>query len=156
MPFSAVSRSAGRVLVVLWHSPPGSLYPEGSQLQGWRAMLTAAHAFSDAAFEAPPMMAAHGRIQVKEILMTTPSGHTSAIRAKKVIGTTVNTAGEKIGPVEDIVLTRPRTNHFAVVGFGGFLGMNGSSPGAVVGARLRGERRCLRGAFHQGAAPRRG
>ena len=36
--------------------------------------------------------------------MTTASGHTSAIRAKKVIGTTVkNSAGEKIGQVEDIV-----------------------------------------------------
>ena len=58
--------------------------------------------------------------------MTTASGHTSAIRAKKVIGTTVkNTAGEKIGQVEDIVLDKTSNNIiFAVVGFGGFLGMN--------------------------------
>ena len=58
--------------------------------------------------------------------MTTPSGHTSAIRAKKVIGTTVkNTAGQKIGQVEDIVLDKTSNNIiFAVVGFGGFLGMN--------------------------------
>ena len=58
--------------------------------------------------------------------MTTPSGHTSAIRAKKVIGTTVkNTAGEKIGKVEDIVLDKTSNSIiFAVVGFGGFLGVN--------------------------------
>ncbi len=58
--------------------------------------------------------------------MTTATGHTSAIRAKKVIGTTVkNTAGEKIGKVEDIVLDKTSNNIiFAVVGFGGFLGVN--------------------------------
>src|SRR3954471_24536776 len=58
--------------------------------------------------------------------MTTASGHTSAIRAKKVIGTTVkNAAGEKIGQVEDNVLDKQSNNIiFAVVGFGGFLGMN--------------------------------
>jgi len=58
--------------------------------------------------------------------MTTASGHTSAIRAKKVIGTTVkNTAGQKIGQVEDIVLDKTSNNIiFAVIGFGGFLGMN--------------------------------
>ena len=34
--------------------------------------------------------------------MTTPSGHTSAIRASKVIGSNVfNTTGEKIGKVEE-------------------------------------------------------
>jgi sporulation protein YlmC with PRC-barrel domain len=62
----------------------------------------------------------------EEYSMTTASGHTSAIRAKKVIGTTVkNTAGEKIGQVEDIVLDKTSNKIiFAVVGFGGFLGMN--------------------------------
>src|SRR3569832_1581068 len=64
--------------------------------------------------------------QVKEQTMTTASGHTSAIRAKKVIGTSVkNTAGQKIGQVEDIVLDKQSNNIiFAVVGFGGFLGIN--------------------------------
>lgn len=58
--------------------------------------------------------------------MTTASGHTSAIRASKVIGTSVfNTSGEKIGKVEDVVLDKQSNNIlFAVVGFGGFLGMN--------------------------------
>lgn len=57
--------------------------------------------------------------------MPTESGHTRAIRAKKVIGTTVkNTSGEKIGEIEDIVLDK-QTNQilFAIVGFGGFLGI---------------------------------
>jgi sporulation protein YlmC with PRC-barrel domain len=56
--------------------------------------------------------------------MTTASGHTSAIRAKKVIGTTVNdSAGRKIGTVEDVILDKQSNNiMFAVVGFGGFLG----------------------------------
>ncbi|HEY3656565.1 MAG TPA: PRC-barrel domain-containing protein [Steroidobacteraceae bacterium] len=56
---------------------------------------------------------------------TTRSGHTSAIRAKKVIGTTVkNTEGEKIGTIEDIALDKLSNNiMFTVCGFGGFLGM---------------------------------
>jgi sporulation protein YlmC with PRC-barrel domain len=58
--------------------------------------------------------------------MTTASGHTEVIRAKKVIGTSVkNTAGDKIGQVEDIVLDKLSNNIvYAVIGFGGFLGMN--------------------------------
>jgi sporulation protein YlmC with PRC-barrel domain len=57
--------------------------------------------------------------------MTTATGHTSAIRAKKVIGTAVkDTSGQKIGEVEDVVLDKLSNNvMFAVVGFGGFLGM---------------------------------
>jgi sporulation protein YlmC with PRC-barrel domain len=57
--------------------------------------------------------------------MTTVSGHTSAIRAKKVIGTTVkDPSGASIGKVEDIVLDKLSNNiMFAIVGFGGFLGM---------------------------------
>lgn len=57
--------------------------------------------------------------------MATASGHTSAIRAKRVIGTSVkDTGGTTIGTVEDIMLDK-ETNHimYAVVGFGGFLGM---------------------------------
>jgi sporulation protein YlmC with PRC-barrel domain len=57
--------------------------------------------------------------------MTSVSGHTSAIRAKRVIGTDVsNSAGDKIGKVEDLVLDK-LSNHimFAIVSFGGFLGM---------------------------------
>ena len=39
--------------------------------------------------------------------MTTASGHTSAIRAKKVLGTPVkNLEGQKIGEIEDIVLDK--------------------------------------------------
>ncbi len=57
--------------------------------------------------------------------MATASGHTSAIRAKKVIGTNVkDSSGNKIGSIEDIVLDKEsNTIMFAVVGFGGFLGM---------------------------------
>jgi sporulation protein YlmC with PRC-barrel domain len=57
--------------------------------------------------------------------MTTATGHTSAIRAKRVIGTNVtDRAGKKIGEVEDLVLDKQSNAIlFAVVGFGGFLGM---------------------------------
>ena len=57
--------------------------------------------------------------------MATASGHTSAIRAKKVIGTNVvDAAGQKIGQIEDVMLDKLSNNIlFAVVGFGGFLGM---------------------------------
>lgn len=57
--------------------------------------------------------------------MTTASGHTSAILASRVKGTAVyNTAGEKIGHVEDVVLDK-QSDHimFAALGFGGVLGM---------------------------------
>ena len=57
--------------------------------------------------------------------MGTASGHTSAIRAKKVIGTNVkDPSGTKIGAIEDIILDKQSNAiMFAVVGFGGFLGM---------------------------------
>lgn len=56
--------------------------------------------------------------------MVTASGHTSAIRAKKVIGTNVkDKSGQKIGEIEDVVLDKQSNNiMFAVVSFGGFLG----------------------------------
>jgi sporulation protein YlmC with PRC-barrel domain len=55
--------------------------------------------------------------------MPTTTGHTTAIRAKKVIGTVVkDTSGEKIGTIEDIVLDKQsNTILFAVIGFGGVL-----------------------------------
>ena len=57
--------------------------------------------------------------------MTTHSGHTSAIPASKVIGTTVyNAAGEHIGTIEDVMLDKTSNQiMFAVIGFGGFLGI---------------------------------
>ena len=57
--------------------------------------------------------------------MTTATGHTSAIRARKVIGTAVHdTSGHKIGHVEDVVLDKLSNNiMFAIVSFGGVLGI---------------------------------
>lgn len=57
--------------------------------------------------------------------MPTVSGHTSAIRAKKVTGTAVkDRAGNRIGEIEDVILDKLSNNiMFAVVSFGGFLGM---------------------------------
>lgn len=57
--------------------------------------------------------------------MPTATGHTTAIRAKKVTGTTVkDRTGNKIGEIEDIVLDKMSNNiMFAVISFGGFLGM---------------------------------
>lgn len=57
--------------------------------------------------------------------MTTASGHTSAIRAKKVIGTTVkDSAGERLGEIEDVVLDKQSNNIlFGVMSFGGVLGV---------------------------------
>ena len=57
--------------------------------------------------------------------MPTQTGHTTAIRASRTIGTSVyNTQGEKIGKVEDVVLDKTDNSVlFAVVGFGGFLGI---------------------------------
>lgn len=57
--------------------------------------------------------------------MHTATGYGNSIRATRAIGTDVyNTAGEKIGKVEDIVLDKGDNSiMFAVVGFGGFLGI---------------------------------
>jgi sporulation protein YlmC with PRC-barrel domain len=57
--------------------------------------------------------------------MPTEHGHTTAIRAKKVLDTAVNDQiGDKIGHIEDIVLDKTSNNiMFAVVSFGGFLGI---------------------------------
>src|SRR5262249_20126877 len=57
--------------------------------------------------------------------MATVTGHTTAIRAKKVIGTNVkDPSGRKIGEIEDVMLDKQSNSiMFAVVGFGGFLGM---------------------------------
>jgi sporulation protein YlmC with PRC-barrel domain len=57
--------------------------------------------------------------------MTTATGHTSAILASKVKGTSVyNETGDKIGTVEDIVLDKQSNQIlFAALGFGGVLGM---------------------------------
>lgn len=57
--------------------------------------------------------------------MPTATGHTTAIRASRVIGTPVyNTAGDNIGKIEDVMLDKTDNRiMFGVVGFGGFLGM---------------------------------
>jgi sporulation protein YlmC with PRC-barrel domain len=57
--------------------------------------------------------------------MTTSSGHTTAILASKVKGTSVyNDAGDKIGTVEDVVLDKTSNRiMFAALGFGGILGI---------------------------------
>jgi sporulation protein YlmC with PRC-barrel domain len=61
----------------------------------------------------------------QEKTMTTNTGHTSAIRASKVIGTTVkDSSGERIGEVEDVVLDKQSNNIlFGVVSAGGVLGI---------------------------------
>ena len=57
--------------------------------------------------------------------MATVSGHTSAIRAKRVIGTNVkDPSGRKIGEIEDVVLDKQSNSIlFGVMSFGGVLGM---------------------------------
>lgn len=57
--------------------------------------------------------------------MTTVTGHTEAIQASRVIGTDVyNTEGQHIGTIEDVMLDKTSNSiMFAVIGFGGFLGI---------------------------------
>lgn len=57
--------------------------------------------------------------------MATLSGHTSAIRASRVIGTDVkDSEGNVLGKIEDVVLDKTdNAVMFAVVGFGGVLGI---------------------------------
>ena len=57
--------------------------------------------------------------------MPTESGYTTAIRATRVIGTKVkDNGGNVIGKIEDLILDKTENAiMFAVVGFGGMLGM---------------------------------
>lgn len=57
--------------------------------------------------------------------MPTEAGHTTAIRASRVIGSDVcNPSGTKIGVIEDVVLDKTDNRiMFAVIGFGGLLGI---------------------------------
>jgi len=57
--------------------------------------------------------------------MPTNSGHTKAIRAKTIIGTAVKDSdGDRVGTVEDVILDKTTNNiMFAVLGFGGVMGM---------------------------------
>ena len=57
--------------------------------------------------------------------MPTASGHTTAIRATRAVGTDIyNLDGKKIGKIEDLVLDKTdNAIMFAVAGFGGFLGI---------------------------------
>lgn len=57
--------------------------------------------------------------------MTTQTGHTEAIAASRVIGTSVyNPEGTHIGEIEDVMLDKMSNGiMFAVIGFGGFLGI---------------------------------
>jgi sporulation protein YlmC with PRC-barrel domain len=57
--------------------------------------------------------------------MPTATGHTAAIRAARVIGTNVkDSTGETLGKIEDIILEKTDNKiMFAVVGFGGVLGL---------------------------------
>jgi len=59
--------------------------------------------------------------------MAAALGHISAIRAKKVLGTDVrDPSGKSIGKLEDLMLDKESNSiMYAVVGFGGFLGMGG-------------------------------
>jgi sporulation protein YlmC with PRC-barrel domain len=68
---------------------------------------------------------ANGGFDKEVRTMPTATGHTSAIRAGKAIGTDVyDLSGKKIGEVKDIVLEKTSNNIlFAVVSFGGVLGM---------------------------------
>jgi hypothetical protein len=67
----------------------------------------------------------HGINDNEEHTMTTQTGHTEAIAASRVISTPVyNTAREKIGSIQDIMLDKMSNGiMFAVIGFGGFLGI---------------------------------
>ena len=89
--------------------------------------------------------------------MPTTTEHASAIRAKRVMGTTVtDPEGKKIGEVEDLVLDKQSNSIlFAKVGFGGFLGMAEKRlvEDAVVRPGLRSASRLLRPrGLHGGAA----
>jgi len=105
--------------------PRGTGFRAGGPIFGAKARIRAKFAIP-AEFAATRGAPARYRTTTKlENTMTTSSGHTSAILASRVKGTTVyDGSGDKIGTVEDVVLDKTSNRiMFAALGFGGILGM---------------------------------
>ena len=72
---------------------------------------------------------------------------------KHILGEAVyNSTGEKIGAVEDLIITPEKAVSYAIVGTGGFLGIDRHDVAIPVGQlKLQGDKLVLPGATKRGA-----
>jgi sporulation protein YlmC with PRC-barrel domain len=72
---------------------------------------------------APPVLA-QGTPQTITLMKVDPQTLATGFRVSKVLGATVvNEAGEKVGTIDDLILTPSDKVPYAVLSVGGFLGM---------------------------------
>lgn len=99
----------------------------------------------------PALMATPAQAQTTEIItleQINPTLLSGGYRASKIIGTTVvNTEGETVGTVDDLIVTSSGKVPFAVISVGGFLGVGDTLVVVPAAAFERqGENILLRGA----------
>lgn len=84
--------------------------------------LLAAAAIATVGFAAPVL--SQGSQQTVSVLRVDPQASASGFRASKIVGGDVmNEANEKIGHIDDLIVTERDRVPFAVLSVGGFLGM---------------------------------
>lgn len=77
-----------------------------------------------AAMLAVPPVLAQGTPQTITLMKVDPQTLATGFRVSKVLGATVvNEAGEKIGTIDDLIVTPSNKVPYAVLSVGGFLGM---------------------------------
>jgi hypothetical protein len=100
----------------------------GDGNQRWRIMMKKTMLLASAAMIAVSFLAAHtnaqGVPQAVDIAKVDVQKVAAGYRASKVIGSSVlNEADEKIGSIDDLLVTRDGKEPYAVLSVGGFLGM---------------------------------
>ncbi|HET6804194.1 MAG TPA: PRC-barrel domain-containing protein [Frateuria sp.] len=76
-----------------------------------------------AAMLAPPVLA-QGTPQTITLMKVDPQTLATGLRVSKVLGATVvNEANEKVGTIDDLIVTPKQNVPYAVLSVGGFLGM---------------------------------
>src|SRR5674476_279918 len=100
----------------------------GDGNQRWRIMMKKTMLLASAVMIAVSFLAAHtnaqGVPQAVDIAKVDVQKVAAGYRASKVIGSSVlNEADEKIGSIDDLLVTRDGKEPYAVLSVGGFLGM---------------------------------
>ncbi|WP_370674307.1 PRC-barrel domain-containing protein [Pleomorphomonas sp. PLEO] len=89
-----------------------------------RLLLTAAYLTALAALALPLPALAQGAPQTLSMTKIDPASLATGYRTSKVVGAiVVNEAKEKIGTVDDLIVTKDDTVPYAVLSVGGFLGV---------------------------------
>ncbi|HQT77653.1 MAG TPA: PRC-barrel domain-containing protein [Rhodopila sp.] len=90
----------------------------------YKIIFLAGGAIIAAATLAAPSVLAQGMPQSITLMKVDPQTLATGFRVSKVLGATVvNEAGEKVGTIDDLIVTPSNKVPYAVLSVGGFLGM---------------------------------